>query len=106
MMMLAGGPDGRCRTGLPVGERKVRTPESSVPDNVREGGLKARSTESATENIPPRFVGVRVKRCGKSAPPGQRCTGHGKPHTEQDQIGEEFLASVGARTGSARKTSG
>jgi hypothetical protein len=23
------------------GERKVRTPESNVPDNVREGGVKA-----------------------------------------------------------------
>jgi len=32
---------------------------------------------------------VRVKRCGKSAPPAQQCTGHGKPHTEQDQIGKE-----------------
>jgi hypothetical protein len=47
-------------------ERKVRTPQSSVPDNVREGGsrgprrafrvvgcLEAHFTESATENIPP-----------------------------------------------------
>src|SRR5215468_3850984 len=32
---------------------------------------------------------VRVKRCGKSAPPEQQCPGHGKPHTEQDQIGRE-----------------
>ena len=31
--------------------------------------------------------GVRVKRCGKSAPPRQQCRGQGKPHTEQDQIG-------------------
>src|SRR5579863_4550837 len=34
-------------------------------------------------------MGVRVKRCGKSAPPRQQCRGHGKPHTEQDQIGRE-----------------
>jgi hypothetical protein len=34
-------------------------------------------------------IGVRVKRCGKSAPPRQQCSGQGKPHTEQDQIGRE-----------------
>src|SRR3954463_11567230 len=33
---------------------------------------------------------VRVKRCGKSAPAGQQCTAHGKPHTEQHQIGEKY----------------
>ena len=32
---------------------------------------------------------VRVKRCGKSAPPRQRWRGQGKPHTEQDQIGRK-----------------
>jgi hypothetical protein len=71
-------------------ERKVRTPESSVPDNVREGGFKA-----VRRKVPQRRYrcgrksAVRVKRCGKSAPPGQRCRGQGKPHTEQDQIGSE-----------------
>src|SRR5687767_9985628 len=30
---------------------------------------------------------VRVKRCGKSAPPAWRHGGQGKPHTEQGQIG-------------------
>ena len=29
-----------------------------------------------------------MKRCGKSAPPAWRHDGQGKPHTEQDQIGE------------------
>ena len=56
---------GFSRAALPR-ERKVRTPQSSVPDNVREGGfavprrafrvagrLESRFTESATENIPP-----------------------------------------------------
>src|SRR5437667_6285608 len=33
---------------------------------------------------------VRVKRCGKSAPPPQQCGGQGKPHTEQDQIGRDL----------------
>jgi hypothetical protein len=34
--MLAAGPDGRS----PQGGRKVRTPQGSVPDNVREAGFK------------------------------------------------------------------
>src|SRR5208337_3731865 len=38
---------------------------------------------------PGRKAQVRVKRCGKSAPPTQQCGGQGKPHTEQDQIGRE-----------------
>src|SRR6476660_108083 len=50
---------------------------------------------------------VRVKRCGKSAPPGQQCTGQGKPHTEQDQIGEEFRIAISRMgLGSRRQTSG
>jgi hypothetical protein len=36
-----------------------------------------------------RMGGVRVKRCGKSAPPLQQWRGQGKPHTEQDQIGRK-----------------
>ena len=45
---------------------------------------------------------VRVKRCGKSAPPGQQCSGQGKPHTEQDQIGKEpgWSGERAARAGS------
>src|SRR5579862_9707177 len=31
--------------------------------------------------------GVRVKRCGKSAPRVRRRNRHGKPHREQDRIG-------------------
>src|SRR3954462_13579575 len=49
---------------------------------------------------------VRVKRCGKSAPAGQQCTAHGKPHTEQDQIGEKLQAQACMRVGSMRGTSG
>ena len=47
-------------------------------------------TESATENIPPdRKDPVRVKWCGKSAPQWEQSHWQGKPHVEQDQIGEE-----------------
>jgi len=52
-------------------------------------------TESATENIPPGGqrvscgLRVRVKWCGKSAPRTEQFDRQGKPHAEQDQIGEE-----------------
>ncbi len=45
--------------------RKVRAALGRVPDNIRWG----RPRESATENRPPQHAVVRVKRCGKSAPP-------------------------------------
>ena len=49
--------------------------------------------ESATENIPPSTSGVRVKRRGKSSPLFWRQERHGKPHPEQDQIGERLRAA-------------
>ena len=69
-----------------------------MPANGREGPVKPFSTESATENIPPWWLAgrkacltirVRVKRCGKSAPRPEQSGWQGKPHAEQDQIGEE-----------------
>jgi hypothetical protein len=80
-------------------ERKVRTPQSSVPDNVREGEFKltlrkvpqriyrlegrgertvravllepdARAKQAQALRSP-RINEVRVKRCGKSAPLAQ-----------------------------------
>jgi hypothetical protein len=64
-----------------------------MPANGRGGSLKADFTESATENIPPELgvssISVRVKRCGKSAPRREQSFWQGKPHAEQDQIGEE-----------------
>jgi hypothetical protein len=68
--------------------RKVRSPQGSVPANGR--GPET-DTESATEKIPPWSFGfrVRVKWCGKSAPRQEQFCRQGKPHAEQDQIGEE-----------------
>jgi len=88
-------------------ERKVRTPQGSVPDNVRDCIAKRCRTASATENVPPGRASslVRVKRCGKSAPRRQQWRRQGKPHTEQDQIGGESRsnpASVPARRAKTR----
>ena len=72
MKLLAAGPDGRSSQD----GRKVRTPQSSVPDNVREGtrafmgGIVRRKVPQKTYR-PGRKAQVRVKRCGKSAPPPQ-----------------------------------
>src|ERR1700679_1883009 len=84
--------------------RKVRSPQGSVPANGRGGSLKGIFTESATENIPPdrpsKGSRVRVKWCGKSAPRRKQFHWQGKPHAEQDQIGEEKrLASLYFRVG-------
>jgi hypothetical protein len=71
--------------------RKVRTPQSTVPDNVRDARFKPGGRKVPQKTYRPGGnTGVRVKRCGKSAPPRQQCCGHGKPHTEQDQIGRKF----------------
>jgi len=52
--------------------RKVRTPQSSVPDNVRDDRFKpvGRKVPQRTYRRG-REAQVRVKRCGKSAPPGE-----------------------------------
>jgi len=65
---LAAGSDGRSRQR----GRKVRTPQSGVPDNVREAGLKP-GRRKVPQKIyrPGGNIQVRVKRCGKSAPPPQ-----------------------------------
>ena len=59
---------------------------------IHTGGLiQVKSTESATEKVPPwKWVStftVRVKRWGKGSPPEEQSKGQGKPHREQDQIG-------------------
>src|SRR3954466_8944090 len=65
-------PDGRCLArGRRVSraarsrERKVRTPQSSVPDNVREGGVKA-----TLRKVPQRIyrLGERTAKAGSLEP--------------------------------------
>ena len=69
--------------------RKVRTPLRAA---CRVTPGRGNAKESATENRPPSGLSgdrtVRVKRCGKSAPPRRQRRGHGKPHAEQGQIGK------------------
>ena len=79
--------DGRWRENR---QRKVRTPQGSMPCRTRgRRRRKPGATESVTENKPPvRFARnglARVKRRGKSSPPGAQATGHEKPHAVQDR---------------------
>jgi|GEM_PF-2062362 len=56
----------------------------AVPDNVRRGRPQGKCHRERTA---PSSEGVRVKRCGKSAPRCRQRRRHGKPHREQDRIG-------------------
>ena len=71
--------------------RKVRTPQGSAPGNARAGqpdGQWHRKYTALRELAPQGASrGVRVKRCGKSAPRGGNGRWQAKPRTEQDQIG-------------------
>ena len=63
----------RARKGIARG-RKVRTPQGSVPDNVRDGRFKAAGRpvqQKIYRRQTRKRLTVRVKRCGKSAPGGQ-----------------------------------
>jgi hypothetical protein len=54
-----------------------------MPGNARRGRPQGKCHRKQTAGVPP----VRVKRCGKSAPPARQRGGHGKPHPEQDHVG-------------------
>jgi hypothetical protein len=82
--------DGRSLAPRSAGERKVRTPQGSMPRRTRgRPGPKSRSTESVAENKPPSGASraARVKRRGKSPPPRAQARGHEKPHAVQDRTG-------------------
>gem|GEM_PF-5323632 len=70
MMLWIGG---RCRSGLTgIRWRKVRTRQDTVVDNVHRLSIVEPGTVPQKGNRR-RFFGtsVRVKGCGKSAPPGR-----------------------------------
>lgn len=84
----------RARLSGPCAEGRMAARVSAreeSPDSTRQrcrvtpgqGNL----TDSATENRPPFFGRVRVKRWGKSPPRRWQQGRHGKPHWEQCQIG-------------------
>jgi hypothetical protein len=77
------------RWAVSTGQRKVRTPSGSMPCKTRgRREPKLPATESVTENqTAGSFLPVRVKRRGKSPPPGEQSPGHEKPHAVQDKTG-------------------
>ena len=83
-------PVGRWPLLLVRGRGKSEHHKAACRGKTRGGlGRKFRSMESVTENRPPRRarsgVAVRVKRRGKSPPPGGQPPGHDKPHAVQGQ---------------------
>lgn len=105
-------------------ERKLRGKSGLHEARWRVTPAGGDPRESATENRPLRGLsleyrvwslvipnsklqtpnsGVRVKRCGKSAPRLWQHKRHGKPHLEQDQIGKgACLARLTFRVGCLR----
>ena len=86
----ADGGRSLCRCREARVERKVRTPQGSMPRRMRGRPVrKPRSTDSVTENKPPTGASwrARVKRRGKSPPPRAQARGHEKPHAVQDRTG-------------------
>jgi len=85
-----------CRGGKSELHRAVCRITSGTP--IPQCGTGGRPVPQKTYRL--RFAGkVRVKRCGKSAPLEQQCSGQGKPHTEQDQIGRESASADTHRLG-------
>jgi hypothetical protein len=70
--------------------RKVRAPQGRVVVNDDRGRPQGKCHRKHTA---PRFRGVRVKRRGKSSPRPWRQGRQGKPHPEQDRIGERLRAA-------------
>jgi len=69
--------------------RKVRTTQSTILPNGKVLRLNTVGTASATENIPPRFIGARVKTRGKSPRDVAAMQCEGKPYGLKDQIYRE-----------------
>jgi len=85
--LCCGRVDGRSRFG---GRGKSEHHKAACRGKTRGGpGRKLRLMESVTENRPPwrarTGVAARVKRRGKSPPPGGQPPGHDKPHAVQGQ---------------------
>ena len=90
------------KSGLQVLRPQGLGAKGNAPDNVRGPQFAKRASaehESGYGKCHRKYTAagwrfalrpaVRVKRCGKSAPQAEQSVRQGKPHAEQDQIGEE-----------------
>src|SRR6188768_2902579 len=86
-------PDRQPRAFPATGSARGKSGLRRAACRLTAGGIRSKRIlrTSATENIPPCLATdeVRVKWCGKSAPQPEQFGWQGKPHVEQDQIGEE-----------------
>jgi len=72
-----------------------------VPGNPWEARAYGKCRRKYTAGV---SAPVRVKWCGKSAPRGWQQPWQGKPHPEQDQIGEHWRGPRCSRVGRSRCT--
>ncbi len=70
--------------GTSVSEEGPDSTTGVMPGNARP---RQREGKCRRKQTAPGWPGVRVKGCGKSAPPLRKRRGHGKPHAEQGRIG-------------------
>jgi len=98
---LNAGAGGKRSILPPFSWRKVRAPQGRVPGNAWEARAYGKCHRKYTAGT---SVPVRVKWCGKSAPRVWQQTWQGKPHPEQDQIGEHSCGPHGSRVGCLRCT--
>ena len=85
-----------------VAGRKVRAPQGRVPGNSWRAQVHGKCHRKYTARSCFGSARVRVKWCGKSAPRGWQQAWQGKPHPEQDQIGERSCGPHGSRVGRLR----
>ena len=84
-----GGWRRRASAGASVPEEGPDSTTGGMPGNARPWQREGKCRRKQTA---PDWPGVRVKGCGKSAPPIRKRMGHGKPHAEQGRIGGPRVA--------------
>ena len=89
--------DDRCRRGPGRGKSEHHQAACRVECAGAAGESRARRKVSQKTYRPsPQGVRVRVKRRGKSPPPGAQAPGHEKPHAVQDKTGSRAAWPVRA----------
>ena len=96
--MIAGGRRNACTGRVGPPEESPNTTRRHAAYNTRESAAKAGGDGKCHRKQTAPGNGVRVKRRGKSSPPGVQTAGHEKPHEVQDRTGGGLPARPGPAT--------
>lgn len=89
---------------VPFGNRRGKSGHRRAGFPVKAGGTRLKASSRLVPQKTNRlFREVRVKRWGKSSPPREQSSGHGKPNPMQDEIGNR--AARPTVPGTSRPTS-